>query len=778
MDEKRLNVIFNDAPEAVLILNSYSQIVFFNTSAAQLLQYELSELEGQPVFSVLRSVSPHIRAFFAFKDPRQEAAILRERVTLIRKNGPLPIHFLLNKIAHENSDVFMMILDEWQQNGINLPDQEPVADKDSIKRTVFLENIFRVLPDAILVIDKAGNHLIDCNEGASSLFEADKQKFIQHFAWTALLPDPQARERLQMMLQTQNKAEDDFQFTTLQGEQFWGRAIILPVEDAPYSFTLIRISDVTRQKEEGEAMQTAKEAAEQNVKAREDFLSTMSHEIRTPLNAILGMTHLMLQKSPREDQRKLLQTLKFAGDNLVALINDILDYSKIEAGKLSLHRQDFNLKEFIHGVKLTYTNLANSKGLIFRLLLEEEIPVFVYGDMIRLGQILNNLLNNAIKFTEKGQVVVSVYAEEESGQEYRLTFEVADTGIGIPQDKQNVIFDPYQQASSGTAARFGGTGLGLSIVRHLVQMQGGTLSLQSKEGEGTTFKVKLPFGKPEQSAHKDENKNNAFIGEYSSLEGLRVLYVEDVIPNQLLMEGLCDHWKVDLDTALNGLEALEKVKNKQYDLILMDIQMPVKDGYQTALEIRDLHDPHYRDIPIIALSASVSENTQERIQAAGMNDYVAKPIDPKYLHEKLSRLSKPAPEHTALAERATEIPADAITYQTDTPDFSQLHELYLNDDAGYARILEQIRKLTLSSIATMVNAMRDHNENLFRFTAHKVVSYVRLTKLQKLEGLLDTAKDYLAHTAATSRREAMAAALEHHFNHFVEKVNEELNHYH
>ncbi len=774
MDKKRLNAIFDDAPEAVLILNSYSQIVFFNTAAAQLLQYELSELEGQPVFSVLGSVSPHTRSFFAF-NVRQETATLREKTTLLRKNGTLPVHFLLSSTVHENTDVFIMIIKEWQQNGeANLPAQgsETEPEADASKRTsMFLEHVFHHLPDAILITDLQGKRLIDCNEGALALFGADKQTFIQHFAWSALVPDPEVRARLQ----TPNKAAGDFQYTTLQGNQFWGRTISVPVRDAEDHFTLIQISDITRQKEQEKALLTAKETAEQTLKSREDFLSTMSHEIRTPLNAILGMTHLMLQKSPREDQKKLLQTLKFAGDNLVALINDILDYSKIEAGRLSLHRQDFNLKEFIHGVKLTYKNLANDKGLIFRLLLEEEVPVFVHGDMIRFGQILNNLLNNAIKFTEQGQVVVSVYAESESEQEYRLIFEVADTGIGIPQDKQQVIFDPYQQASADTTARFGGTGLGLSIVRHLIDLQAGELSLQSKEGEGTTFRVKIPFGKPENPTHKDENKNNAFIGEYSSLEGLRVLYVEDVIPNQLLMEGLCDHWKVDLDTALNGLEALEKVKNKQYDLILMDIQMPEKDGYETALEIRDLHDPHYRDIPIIALSASVSENTQKRIQEAGMNDYVPKPIDPKRLHEKLSRLSKPAPEQ---ADSVTEVATPTITYQTDTPDFSQLHELYLGDDAGYVRILEQIYQLTLSSIAPMVSAMRDHNENLFRFTAHKIVSYVRLTKLQKLEALLEVAKDYLAHTAAPSQRKAMAAALEHHFNHFIEKVNEELNHYH
>lgn len=918
MDKDKLTAIFNDASEAVLILDSYGKIVFFNTSAATLLRYSLSELENHSIFSLLDNNSSHnIRPFIAFKNAFQDPSTLDEKVALIKKDGERQvIHLTITRIAYDTSDIFMAILEELAnemevanitsdskieeqkttqldnattsspqqdskellllfgttlhikyisnniydilqytpqelrdsllQDLIHADDQAKILNQISVtgKGTVslyltlrlrnkqgeylqmeasmdryyddggdliygiirladsslhtkaqstlnnnflfhrkqFLEIIFNHLSDTVLVLDCADHHLIDFNDRAVHMFEAEnKDNFAHGFDLAALILKKDEENALHFLLQKEvfTSAATDIQYVTLKGTPFWGKTSLIDLTYGNSRIRVIQISDITQQKILEEKLISDKGAAEQAMKSREDFLSTMSHEIRTPLNAVLGMTHLMLQKEPREDQKKLLYTLRFAGENLTALINDILDYSKIEAGRLELNWKDFNLKEFIHGIKLTYKNLANEKGLLFRLLLEEELPEFVNGDVNRLGQILNNLLNNAIKFTEKGQIVVSVYAEEEQEEQYILLFEVSDTGIGIPEDKQEVIFDPYQQASSRIAASFGGTGLGLSIVRNLVNLQKGELSLQSKEGEGSTFKVKLPFGKPESPEHNNENKSNNFISDYQSLEGLKVLYVEDVIPNQLLMEGLCDNWKIDLDTALNGLEALEKVRKDQYDLILMDIQMPQKDGYETALEIRSLKDPHYENIPIIALSASVSEKTQRRIHESGMNDYLPKPINPKNLHEKLSKFLKSVPKHATITQPSGEETDKTYTivYLTDTPDFSQLHALYLEDEAGYTRILEQIRKLTFESIASIVDSIRNNDETVFRFTCHKLMSYIRLFNLHRLEELLEEAKSSLIHKTKQSSREDMSSELEYHFRNFIRNINEELMKY-
>lgn len=652
------------------------------------------------------------------------------------------------------------------------------VDKEALPayRKQFLDDVFYHLPDAVLVLDRQNHQLMDCNAQAVRMLEAsNKEEFVRYFDLASLLSmDDEVSLHFLQQYEAAPAAVRDIQWVTLKGRLFWGRTSLIDLDYDDSHIRVMQITDMTEQKNSAEALQSAKEAAEKTIKSREDFFSTMSHEIRTPLNAVLGMTYLMLQKEPREDQKKLLQTLKFAGESLTALINDILDYSKIEAGKLELHQKDFNLKEFIHGVKLTYKNLANDKGLIFRLLMEEELPVFVRGDVNRLGQILNNLLNNAIKFTAKGQIVMSVYMEEDQGEQYILLFEVADTGIGIPQDKQEAVFDPYQQASPGTAEKFGGTGLGLSIVKNLVNLQHGMLSLESKEGTGTTFKVKLPFGKPENPEYSHENDHDNFISEYSSLEGLKVLYVEDVIPNQLLMEGLCDNWKINLDTALNGLEALEKVKKSQYDLILMDIQMPEKNGYETALEIRSLKDAHYENIPIIALSASISEKIQRRIRESGMDDYVSKPIDPKYLHEKLARFLKSSSSVSNLAGKGIDISHEEVAHATDTPDFTQLQVIYTNDIPGYIRILEQVRQLTLESVELLIDSIRNADEKTFRFTSHKLMSYIRLLKLQRLEGLIEEAKGYAVGGAEAASREYIATELEYHFRHFLNKINEEI----
>lgn len=912
MNRDKLTAIFNDASEAVLILDSYGKIVFFNTSAATLLDYHLSEIENHSIFTLLENDSyQNIRTFIAFKNAFQHPSTLDEQAVLIKKNGKRQaVHLTITRIAYEESDIFMAILEKLSdetniaeekkvtqsnmgvvssyqdpkellllfdttlrikyisnniysmlqytpqelidsslQDLIHADDHEKIKSKaniagkgivslqsplrlrnkqanyiqmegsqdryydergqlmygiihltksavqtfgdthninklmadnaDLLQRKQLLDIIFNHLSDTVLILDQTDYHLIDFNEQAVRMFEAEsKDHFAQDFTLSSLILKNDEEGTLHFLLQneTLSSAISDIQYVTLRGKPFWGKTYLIDLTYDDSIIRIIQISDITQQKLLEEKLQFDKSTAEQALKSREDFLSTMTHEIRTPLNAVLGMTHLMLQKEPREDQKKLLQTLKFAGENLTALINDILDYSKIEAGKLELNRKDFNLQEFINGIKLTYKNLANEKGLLFRLLLEEELPVFVHGDANRLGQILNNLLNNAIKFTKEGQIVVSVYVEEEQEEQYILLFEVSDTGIGIPEDKQEVIFDPYQQASSQTAAKFGGTGLGLSIVRNLVTLQKGELSLQSKEGEGSTFKVKLPFGKPENPEHSNENESNNFILSYQSLEGLRVLYVEDVIPNQLLMEGLCDNWKIDLDTALNGLEALEKVRKNQYDLILMDIQMPEKDGYETAMEIRSLKDPHYENIPIIALSASVSEKTQERIREVGMNDYLPKPIDPKNLHEKLYKFSKSVSKDEtsiqSLEDEAYKI--GTMTYATDMPDFSQLHRLYLNDDAGYIRILEQIRKLTLESIEPVINSVRINDKETFRFTCHKLMSYIRLLNLQRLEKLMEEAKGYLTGEAEFISRNYIATELEYHFNYFINKINQEI----
>ena len=545
------------------------------------------------------------------------------------------------------------------------------------------------------------------------------------------------------------------------------------------TYTVIRLTDIVKPEIEAAGHQAvadassapvadllrAKEAAEQAMKSRENFISTMSHEIRTPLNAIVGIADLLLASAPQADQRKLLETLKFSSDNLAALVNDILSYSKLESGTISFDAKPFNLTSFVQGVKLTYQNLANSKGVKFRLLLEDNFPETVVGDANRLGQILNNLLNNALKFTNEGQIVLGGYVEDLSENQCTLLFEVADSGVGIAADQLSRVFEPYQQASADTERRYGGTGLGLSIVKTLVERQQGRVTVDSQEGTGTTFRIWLPFKLPTSG----EPDASASLSDYASLGGLRVLYVEDTIPNQLLMEGFANRWDVSLDTALDGLIALEKIKQQHYDVILMDIQMPHMDGFEATQQIRDLSDPHYRDIPIIALSASVSEETRHRIRQVGMDDYLPKPLNPQQLHTKLQALLPTLPMATEPTNSWEVRPETA-----DMPDFSELYELYSDDEEGYRLILEQIRLLSDESKPVILKAIMHQNLESFRFAKHKIMSYVRMLKLHAFEKSLSDAKQYLQETTAHDPREELIERIRFHFDNIIASITREI----
>lgn len=759
-----LKLIAEYVDEVVCFFQKDLTIKYISPSIRQVLGYTQDELEGNRIENIIHA-EDRTTAELHFQDAFTTTPVESFKSRFITKSGEtlaLEVDFRkLEESTQDESPSFLVLLKR-------LPQAESVSDPASL-----FTNVFNYLADAIALVELPSLTIKKVNKNFLEVFETSEEELEGKY-FQNLFDSSTDLQPLESALLNTKALQQNIRCVNRHQKAFWANVAISFFQTTHQSFALLRISDISELKENEERLEEAREEAEQTLKNREEFLSTMSHEIRTPLNAVLGMTHLMLQGTPRADQTKLLQTLKFSGESLTALINDVLDYSKIEAGKLGFAEDDFNLKEFLQGIKMTYKTLAQEKGLLFRTLLEEELPEMLNGDVNRLGQILNNLLNNAIKFTEDGQVILSIYVDSETEHEYILLFEVADTGIGIPDDKQEIIFDPYKQASQRTSHYFGGTGLGLSIVKKLVDMFGGNIMLHSEEGKGTTFKVKLPFKKVAGSASSSIESDQSFIHEFQSLEGLKVLYVEDVIPNQFLMEGLCDTWHIQLDTALNGLEALEKVKQNHYDLILMDIQMPEMDGFEAAREIRKLKDPHYSNIPILALSASVSDRTRLRIKENGMDDYIAKPINPKDLHHKLSYFSSIVNAKVVNEAENKEHLEEVVTadINLDTPDFSQLKALYVNDQADYVKILEQILKLTENSKVFIVNALKVGDEELFRSNNHKVMSYIKLMHLQQLEDIINHIKarfdeyskspDYYTHLLGL------------HFNHFISELQQEI----
>jgi signal transduction histidine kinase/CheY-like chemotaxis protein len=390
-----------------------------------------------------------------------------------------------------------------------------------------------------------------------------------------------------------------------------------------------------KQNELNAELELAIDKAEKSSHIKSEFLATMSHEIRTPLNAIIGMSNVMLMANPRSDQKENLGVLKLSANNLLAIVNDVLDFNKIESGKLVFENVKFNLLELIENICGAEKIKAEQRGLVFTIKVEPPLASKeLIGDPTRLGQILYNLVSNAIKFTKEGNIWVKAYIHENPNNTVTVNFVVKDTGIGIEKNNLESIFEPFTQESITTTRQYGGTGMGLAIVKRLLELQGLHMSVSSKIGKGSEFSFSMDF--PVGASDDPEDKNASSGGE--SLGSLKMLIAEDNPVNVLLMKKLLSKWKIKPVIADNGEHAIEIVKHGDFDIILMDLQMPVMNGFDAAMEIRKLPDAKKASIPIIALTAAALVDIKEQVINAGMNDYVSKPFKPEELLEKILSL--------------------------------------------------------------------------------------------------------------------------------------------
>jgi len=371
----------------------------------------------------------------------------------------------------------------------------------------------------------------------------------------------------------------------------------------------------------------AKEFAEKAAMAKSDFLSVMSHEIRTPLNAITGYIHLLQNEDPLPSQVDFLRILQISADNLLSLINDVLDFGKIEEGKIIFSERDIEIRHLVNNIKLANRIKAEEKGNTIKVMFDDDIPVFIKGDEVRLTQVLNNLLSNAIKFTHNGRITLEVHLKNLTHNNVTIYFAVKDTGIGIAKDKQELIFERFTQENSHITREYGGSGLGLAIIRKLLLLQNSDIFVESEPGKGSTFYFSLTFGRSAILHREEKIMDNI----KNDLMGARILLVEDVEFNVLLAQKILTRWNAEVTTAENGLVAVGKMKKGEFDIVLMDLQMPVMDGLTASMEIRKFNT----QTPIIALTASTSIEVQERVFGSGMTDFVSKPLNPSYLYDTI-----------------------------------------------------------------------------------------------------------------------------------------------
>jgi signal transduction histidine kinase len=378
------------------------------------------------------------------------------------------------------------------------------------------------------------------------------------------------------------------------------------------------------------------EKTEKSKAITENFLANMSHEIRTPLNAIIGLAYLLKETRLDKDQQEMLKLMGFSSSALLGIVNDILESAKMDAGKIEIVRTKNNIIHLMETICDLTRPMALEKKLTLTCEIGADVPAMVMVDSLRLNQILMNLISNAIKFTLSGGIFVGLKLVDKNDKNVQLKFTVKDSGIGIPKSSIDKIFTRFEQVDDKTWQKFGGTGLGLSIVKKLTKLKGGTLNVESEMGEGTTFTFCNSYALADVTKQPDDNEN---LQTFPDADNILVLLVEDNLVNQFIVVEMLKEWNIDVEVAGNGLEALEKIKNSDYQLILMDTHMPFMNGNETTRAIRNEMVNSKKDIPIISFSASVIEKEKMEARAAGVDDFIEKPFDPHNLVNKIRKLT-------------------------------------------------------------------------------------------------------------------------------------------
>ena len=433
---------------------------------------------------------------------------------------------------------------------------------------------------------------------------------------------------------TNNKSyEVEVRHKNEDGDLIYVIARGIPMEKGGYVKKLFgTVLDITKQKKAEEDLLISKLEVEKLVRIKQQFLANMSHEIRTPLNAIIGFTDILSESNHlQEANKKQVNSIKQSGDHLLGIVNDILDFTKIEEGGIFLELTAINLEEQLKNTYTKYKVLADKRGLNFELDIAKDVPNYVFGDALRLQQVIGNLVSNAFKYTVKGTVAVKVIKVREDDGRAVLKISIIDSGIGIPVNEVNTIFDSFTQVSIDTARKYGGTGLGLTIVKHIVDLHGGKIEVKSKLTKGTAFEMTIPY---KLASSEDLIVKQALPEEEIDIEGWKILLLEDNKMNQALTKNVVTRWGASIDIADDGLVGLAYIKENNYDLVLMDLAMPKMDAYTCISCIRELNNDKSK-IPVMAMTAHAFESEIQKCKELGFNDYISKPFRKKELKAKI-----------------------------------------------------------------------------------------------------------------------------------------------
>ncbi|QJD97986.1 response regulator [Mucilaginibacter robiniae] len=487
--------------------------------------------------------------------------------------------------------------------------------------------------DIIATVDAQSLRIKSINPAVQKLLGYQMDEVLQKSVidLAAIDDQPNFRKKLSDVINNNlSFAVAEYQFETFEKHMLWVECRITYRN----KMVFLNISDVSPQKSYEHQLIKSKEAAEQAKKAKENFLANMSHELRTPVNGIMGLTHILRNTELDAQQTDVVDLLEVSSQSLLGVINDVLDISKIEAGKFSIYRTNNNLRKTVNAVFDLLKYKADEKKLNFQLHIDEQVPEALLYDSLRLNQILMNLLSNAIKFTDVGLVKLEIGVLQKLNEKVKLQISVADEGIGIAADRLSKIFDSFEQAEQDTLVKYGGTGLGLAIVKRLIELKGGELTVSSQIGKGSVFNFTNWYTIAENESVNTQ-QSSLSRKKLDPFESVHILVAEDNLVNQFMLSKMLKDWNVEFDMVDNGRKVLDKLQTQDYDLILMDTHMPEMNGYQAAKHIRVNFVEPKRNIPIISLSAASFDHEQQQALSSGMDDVLAKPFQAYQLHEKL-----------------------------------------------------------------------------------------------------------------------------------------------
>lgn len=685
--------------------------------------------------------------------------------------------------------------------------QEDILQRNELEsKLVFEKSINKTLVESanaiIAIINKEGVMITINPYGERFTGYTQKEIASQPFFWSRFLPLDK-REKVVALMENAREGNitSSFQngWISKAGEERifeWSNALVLDDNGAMQYLTTIGI-DITEQKEHEQALEKAKVAAESAAKAKADFLANMSHEIRTPLNGIIGLTELVLKTDLAPKQRDFLEKSNLSSHALLDVINDILDYSKIEAGKFYLENKPFELNSVLNNIMSLFEFQAQQKGIELSLNVELYESLMI-GDSLRLTQILTNLVGNAIKFTEKGSITISVSVVKENNEYRHLQFSIEDTGIGMTQDAQKNLFQEFTQADTSITRQYGGTGLGLAISKQLVQMMDGDIGVKSEAGVGSTFVFTAVFGKMEFLPQLSEKET--FSLDQNHLDGIKgayILLVEDNKINQIVILELLEALNIIVDVAENGEEAVELANKNRYDLILMDLQMPVMDGFEATKIIRRIEE--YKEIPIIALSAAVMQKDKELTSAVGMNAHLSKPIHKEDLLLTLIQWISPLKipnEYSPVNEIQTIVPI--VNETIDGIDMRELVDRIGNDREKmkryllyfcdtYQNVKSELERIPFQSqeFNNKIHTLKGAAGNLSMNQVYELASRIEMTadldQLKNILEILDKSINDMIHAIKTFYVEEIENTVVHSYTHeekvgYIHLIIQDLNH--